>query len=500
MFVLINVQATDNRKNIFPLGLAYIAACFEKYGKVKVFDMHYEKNINELFDYFYKNEVRFVGFTVCSSHESFSRSSYFAKMIKRISPNTIIGIGGQHSTYQGKEIIEHHLEFDVAFIGEGELSATQISKNISSGNADIYEGVNNIIFRNEKGEVVFSEYKKNDVYILPARHLFNSCKDYSDKFNEDPPVICIESTRGCVGECSFCALKLDQEKSFVKKDLDLFYRDLRVTLSSQKLEKVDLFIIDADFLVSKNRTIEILKIIKEFPQIRYFNIASCTDSVLRSKDILNNLFNCGCTYIEIGVESFSETQLERYNKRSSVETSIEAIELLNEKQKEFKFSYKIDIIMFEPFASFEDIKISNEYLQKYTYASSLNESNFFHIMDLFPGTKYRVLTENERISLPATEMDIPFWKFQDSRVADLYKYVSLYNNKIFCDKDEIERKIENAIYTNKEKDLFHLKDLRTLKTMTYDWFNEMINTEDSSRYIKIFDKYYDIYKQIKSRN
>ena len=121
-------------------------------------------------------------------------------------------------------------------------------------------------------------------------------------------------------------------------------------------------------------------------------------------------------------------------------------------------------------------------------------------MDLFPGTKYRVLTENERISLPATEMDIPFWKFQDSRVADLYKYVSLYNNKIFCDKDEIERKIENAIYTNKEKDLFHLKDLRTLKTMTYDWFNEMINTEDSSRYIKIFDKYYDIYKQIKSRN
>ena len=499
MFVLINVQATDDRKNVFPLGLAYIAACFEKYGKVKVFDMHYETNVNELIDYFFINEVRFAGFTVCSSPESISRSSYLAKVIKRISPNTIVGIGGQHPTYQGKEIIEHHLEFDVAFVGEGELASTQIAKNINSGNDNIYKNVNNIIFRNEKNEVIFSDYKKNDVYTLPARNLFNSCKDYSDRFNENLPVICIESTRGCVGKCSFCALKLDQEKGFVKKDLDLFYRDLSVTLSSQNLEKVDLFIVDADFLVSKNRTIEILNIIKQFPQVRYFNIASCTDSVLRSKDILNDLFDCGCTYIEIGVESFSEMQLKRYNKRSSLETSLEAIELLNKKQKEFKFSYKIDIIMFEPLASFEDIKISNEYLQKYTYASPLNEVNFFHIMDLFPGTKYRVLTENERMCLTATEMDTPFWNFQDSRVSELYRYVCLYRSTIFNEKNEIVSQLENIVYENKGKNLYVIKDLRILKTMTYDWFNEMINTEDSSYYMKVYNKYYDMYKQIKSK-
>ena len=147
MFVLINIKATDDRKNVFPLGLAYIAACYEKYGSVKIFDMHYEENVNELFDYLYKNEVRFVGFSVCSSHESISRSSYLAKTIKRISPSTVIGIGGQHPTYQGKEIIEHHLEFDVAFVGEGELSATQIAKNISTGEINIYQNVNNIIYR-----------------------------------------------------------------------------------------------------------------------------------------------------------------------------------------------------------------------------------------------------------------------------------------------------------------------------------------------------------------
>lgn len=238
MFVLINVQATDSRKNIFPLGLAYIAACYEKYGEVKIFDMHYQKNVEELFDYFYSNQVKFAGFTVCSSHESMSRSSYFAKMIKRISPNTIIGIGGQHSTYQGVDIIKHHLEFDVAFIGEGELSSIQIAQNISSSKVNWFENVNSIYYRNFDGEVISSEYKKNDIYLLPARHLFPKCKEYSDKFKENPPVICIESTRGCVGKCSFCALKLDQAKGFVKKDLDLFNQDLNMTISSQTLSRL----------------------------------------------------------------------------------------------------------------------------------------------------------------------------------------------------------------------------------------------------------------------
>lgn len=125
----------------------------------------------------------------------------------------------------------------------------------------------------------------------------------------------------------------------------MFQEDLEYTLSTQKLDKVDLFLVDADFLVSKNRAKDVLEIIKGFKQVRYFNIASCTDSLLRCKDILDELFESGCTYIEIGVESFSHKQLERYDKRASIETSIEAINLLNQLQKKYKFSYKIDIIM-----------------------------------------------------------------------------------------------------------------------------------------------------------
>ena len=499
MFVLINTPATDRRKNIFPLGLAYVAACFEKFGHVKVFDLHYNNDINQLFDYFFENEVKFVGFSVCSSHENISRSSNIAKMIKRISPNTIIGVGGPHATYQGEDIIKHHTEFDVAMIGEGELSSVQIAENISLNKGNYYEGVNNIVYRNSKGEIVTSECKKNDVYLLPARHLFNTCKEYSDKFNEELPVICIESTRGCVGKCSFCALKLDQTKSYVKKDLKLFREDLEYTLSTQKLEKVDLFLVDADFLVSKNRAMDILEIIKSFKQVRYFNIASCTDSLLRCKDILSELFESGCTYIEIGVESFSHKQLERYDKRASIETSIEAINLLSQMQKKYKFSYKIDIIMFEPFATMEDIRISNEYLQKYTYASSLNESNFFHIMDLFPGTKFRTATENSRLCLPSSEMDIPFWIFENDDVAKLYKYVIWYNNKVLFDKDEVEHKIENKIYREKSQDLLILKDLRILKTMTYDWFDELLSDDSNSSYEQISKKYYNIYNNIKVR-
>ena len=487
MFVLINIWVTDDRKNIFPLGLAYVAACYEKFGKVKVFDMHYLKNVDELIDYFYKNEVRFAGFSVCSSHESMSRSSYLAKTIKRVSPNTIVGIGGPHATYQGIDIIRNHLEFDVAFVGEGELSAMQFAKNIVDGKSNCYEGVNNIYYRNSEGEVESAEYRKNDVYILPARHLFPTCKEYTDKFKQSPPVICIESTRGCVGKCNFCALKLDQINGFVKKNLDLFHQDLVLTINSQKLGQADLFFVDADFLISKERTKKIIDIIKSCPQVRFYSISSCTDSVLRCGEILDDLFDSGCTYIEIGVESFSEEQIKRYNKRSSVEKSIEAIELLKKKQEKYKFSYQIDIIMFEPFASLEDIKITNGFLQKYTYASSSNEHNFFHMMELFPGTNYRTMTETAKLCMASSEMDIPFWKFRDSRVAELYRVVSLYNNKIFTLKKALEKKIEERICNSGKLDCSDIRNLRILKTMTYKWFDEMVNSNSHEHYIKIND-------------
>lgn len=497
MFVLINIRSTDRRKNIFPLGLAYIAACFEKYEKVKVFDLHYKNNMDELYSLMTMETVKFVGFSVCSSAESMYNCASIAKSIKRISPATIIGIGGPHPTYQGREIMARHLEFDVAMVGEGELAATQIGENLHMGRA-FYENVNNIIYRDVTNEIIVSVPKKNDVYLLPARHLFPTCREYSDKFNVKYPVICVESTRGCVGRCTFCALKLDPTKSYVRKDLNLFYEDLRQTLISQELETVDLFIVDADFLVSKARTLEIINIIKKFPQIRYFNIASCTDSILRAKDILDDLFEAGCSYIEIGVESFSRQQLERYGKRATVETSIEAIELLQEKQKKYSFSYKIDIILFEPFSTMEDIMISNEYLQKYTYGNTLNENNFFHYMDLFPGTKYRTMAEEAGLSVAASEMDIPYWRFKDDRVCQLYQYVPLFVQNIYDGKEEIEQKVSERIQQTECKNLFYIRDMRFLRTITYDWFDDMVKS-DSSQYRVIYEKYLKLYEQIKSK-
>lgn len=47
--MLISVQSTDRRKNIFPSGLTYIAACFVKYRRVKVFDLYFNNNIDVLF-------------------------------------------------------------------------------------------------------------------------------------------------------------------------------------------------------------------------------------------------------------------------------------------------------------------------------------------------------------------------------------------------------------------------------------------------------------------
>ena len=40
-FALVNIATNDTRKNIYPLGLAYLSRSLIPYGNVKVFDLHY---------------------------------------------------------------------------------------------------------------------------------------------------------------------------------------------------------------------------------------------------------------------------------------------------------------------------------------------------------------------------------------------------------------------------------------------------------------------------
>ena len=318
-FALVNIATNDTRKNIYPLGLAYLSRSLIPYGNVKVFDLHYsDDDRTDLFRWI--NDVRspvFIGLSMCSHPDSIRMCSAIAQQIKMLSPTTIVGVGGPHPTFQGEELLAEYLEFDAAFIGPGELAISQIAENLR---AKVFwaTNVNNLIFKNQLGEIVVSPCRSFRFDVLPAREFLPSIKEYAAKYQIEVPVISIDSSRGCHGNCTFCALSLDKMRRYSVRSTNLIKADIEATIEREHLSVVDLFITDADFFAVPIHAYQVLKVIETIKAVRNFSISCRADSLLRvDRNVLDLLFTLGCNQIEIGVESASDSQLIRYNKRTT---------------------------------------------------------------------------------------------------------------------------------------------------------------------------------------
>jgi anaerobic magnesium-protoporphyrin IX monomethyl ester cyclase len=117
--------------------------------------------------------------------------------IKADEPDIPIIIGGPHVTALPERTLREFPSFDIAVIGEGEITITELLNVIQyfDISMDIYN-VKGVAFRRD-GQVVVTEPRNPidnlDSLPFPAWHLFPPRSDY--------PVF---STRGCPFRCKFC--------------------------------------------------------------------------------------------------------------------------------------------------------------------------------------------------------------------------------------------------------------------------------------------------------
>jgi len=499
MFVLINPKSDDDRNNTYPLGLAYIAAGLEPHGKVRIFDLHYGHTLNELMEYLFSENIRFIGLTLCTSIQGMVDVTRIARLIKELNPSVIVGIGGPHATFQGHEMLQSHIEFDVMFIGAGEVAIRQLGANLARGEDYWYKDVKNILYRDTSGNVVASVSAEHDMSCipLPARHLLPSAKEYSAKNNQDLPVMCVDSSRGCHGSCTFCTFRLSQHKPWQPRDLGYFKADILSTISRENVDLMELFLTDADFFASPKRADDMLNIIMDIPQIKGFPVTMRADSIVRSQHLLSKLFKAGCNFVEVGIESNADSQLKRFNKRTSPETNLQALDILTNHKKSFDFGIQLDIIFFEPYVTMREIRATNELVQKYSYGNAKNESVFFHKMRLFSGTEFRRQVLKDRLSVDSY-MDAPHWEFENEDVARFYSFVVLFKNSLYRDKKELQKRLSGML-RSKKIDLRLMKDCRYLSTMCYDYFNELLNSQNSEDYKFIYSYSKDYLKELSMR-
>lgn len=266
----------------------------------------------------------------------------------------------------------------------------------------------------------------------------------------------ILSSRGCFGKCTYCYLR-SKEKYFGKYPLR--FRSIESIIHEIEALYIqgvtDYYFCDDEFLQPYAAGIERVrafsKKIKEKDLHIKFSIYSRADCI--NEEIVHILSEVGLYCVFLGVESFSQSVLNRYNKGLSVEDSLNAIAVL----KKYNIHIRLGMIMFDPLTTVEELSCTVSTLQQILKTKptlifqSLFFSNVLIPLNNTPSIELLQISQNStrspnplvqnnyvRRSRTTTES----YRFTSNVVSDIYSCVEYMAQKllILCIKDE------NSVY------------------------------------------------------
>jgi radical SAM superfamily enzyme YgiQ (UPF0313 family) len=355
-----------------PLGLGFVATFVRDHANcdVEIIDP-VPQGLSEMHVLDKIADVDFVGLSIFTDIRFYCLD--FAKKIKDRYPQSMLFLGGAHTYFLDRAILEHYPFINVIVRGEGEETVV-----------DLVEGkplqeIAGITFRHSSGEIIRNPDRPLikdidplyiDYKLLPDMKLYKSDIEVSFDLRKLKTAYMIES-RGCPFKCTYCA---NQHWQGV-------WRAVSPSRTVDKMEHlvkeygVQYFrFYDDLFTANKDRTLEFCRILKERRLNVRFRVLVRAGI---SKDTLKALKEVGCESIGLGIESGSDRMLNRIKKGITRQQIIETINSC----KELGLWVVGSFIVSFPGETLEDYKTSLALV-------NLPDTFMAGILHLLPGTSF----------------------------------------------------------------------------------------------------------------
>lgn len=253
---------------------------------------------------------------------------------------------------------------------------------------------------------VFSKthgYKSTNVfgrneYIVPDRTSTEQYRKYYSYLGFRPCAI-MQTSLGCSKNCDFCLRwRIEGAK---EKDIELEC----IIKQIQDIEEPSIMIYDNDFLNNKDRLEKFCDLLEELKINKNFICYASVKSIRSHPETIRRVAKNGLKAVLVGYETFSEEEMTRYKKKSTVTDSFEAAKILKDievdcwasfmlhpdwdKQdfKSFK-SYikklKPEISTFSPLTPFPNLPLYNQYKDRLLFHETDYESWSFGKVSIRP--------------------------------------------------------------------------------------------------------------------
>lgn len=337
---LLMTPLTSFMKNVprFPdVGLGYLAAAIKRSG--------YEPflrswNMNPSVDDF-KRQIKENSFDVIGIKvftKDVAAANKTAKVIRSVSPETIIIVGGPHpSTSEPEDIKIDFPECDFAFRGEGEVGLPLLLKEIDENgrhlSSEKLKNIPGLVWNS--GSAVFSNMPflnpNLDSFGMPLWELMEP-KDYRSpqasneaKEGYSAPIIV---TRGCPAMCTYCAAYKVNGKMVRSRSAASVLEEMIFLYNKYNVRHF--FFNDTRFTHHIETVAEICEGILEKNMDIAWDCVAYEDMNTLTNDILKLMKRSGCKFINAGIESGSDRVRRLINKKGTTKEIFEKVKMIKD--------------------------------------------------------------------------------------------------------------------------------------------------------------------------
>lgn len=352
-----------------PLGLEMIYGILEVDHMVDIFDMMIEKiSLEEkLIDY--KPDT--VGIT--SLCIDVNKVNEMVKKIKKFDSTIITIVGGTQSylnpdAYYNK-FVDHIFQY----------TTSENLKMFYNKTGNLSEPIDGILSR--QFNFKSTGKKGRNEYLLPNRGSTKKYRNQYSYFGYRPAAI-MEFGTGCEKVCDFCLRwRIEGAKESII-DLDIIQEDLL------QIKEPTIMLIDNDFFANEEKIRLFLDLIKDLKMDKNFIVYGSVKGIIQYEDLIKEFVELGLKAVLVGYESFKESELVKYKKKSTVDDNYKAARILKDigvdvwaslmahpdwDKEDFKHfrkyvkSLEPQISSINPLTPFPNLPIYNEYEDRLLY-------------------------------------------------------------------------------------------------------------------------------------
>ncbi len=309
----INKKITTVKKFMFgePMGIECVSTILKEIGhEVLLVDFMAESH-RKLKRYIKKFKPDVVGLT--SQCSDISNVLYLAEKTKKIDNRITVIVGGIQATISPEAYFNRNVDY--VFKSTTRENYKQLMEQIEN---DTNEEIMGIFSKRLQYQSTLPSCQNE--YVYPDRE---ASKKYRKKYKYGgyQPYATIQTSYGCRNHCTFC-IRRKLEGRLTERDIKEVVKEI------EKIKEDTIMIADSDFLINEQRLIKFCDLLERKKINKTFICYGSVNSILEKEYLFERLSKNGIKNVIVGLESFSDVFLKKYNKAATLDDNYNAVQIL----------------------------------------------------------------------------------------------------------------------------------------------------------------------------